>query len=55
MVVIAEQTVNVINLDNIKAKIKLKERGKKKKCKEKAREKVKEGTKVFIIEQNQVN
>lgn len=34
MVVIAEQNVNVINLDNIKAKIKLKERGKKKKCKE---------------------
>lgn len=35
MVVIAEQNVNVINLDNIKAKIKLKEHGKKKKkCKE---------------------
>lgn len=40
MVVIAEQNVNVINLDNIKAKIKLKEHGKKKKNvkKEQARE-----------------
>lgn len=53
MVVTAAQNVNVINLDKIKAKIKLKEGGKRKT--EAAEESMGRDTNVFILEQNPVN